>query len=84
MMERFGAGSVFVTNGSGYGSGRSENIRILRIRMRIRIRNTVINQQSCGRMLLFSIPPIPSFNCCALPDNYIKYKNSNSHLVAYI
>ncbi len=32
MMERSGAGSVLVTNGSGCGSGRPKNIQILRIR----------------------------------------------------
>jgi hypothetical protein len=35
----FGAGSVLVTDGSGYGSGRPKNVRI-RIRMLIRILNT--------------------------------------------
>ncbi len=36
MIERSGAGSVLVTNGSGSGSGRPKNIRILRDRIRIR------------------------------------------------
>jgi hypothetical protein len=38
MMERFGAGSVLVTNGSGFGSGRTKNIRK-------RIRNTARNKK---------------------------------------
>jgi hypothetical protein len=37
-----GSGSISLTNGSGFGSGRPKNIWILRIQIWIRIGNTVL------------------------------------------
>jgi hypothetical protein len=52
-MERSGAGSVLVTSGFGYGSGRPKNIWI-QIRMRIRIPNTAKDHSSLLRFGAFT------------------------------
>ncbi len=44
-----GSGSVPLTNGSGFGSGRPKNIRILRIQIRIRVRNTCVLEEQLLR-----------------------------------